>query len=160
MTNTTAASKYIPRRPRISINWNPPFQTSLHKISKVLFFRLTKIFFRNIFCSVSKQKKIRFGAIRKFLKNYIFWNLLSKFGSERGISIDAVSGPPSYVLWCCGGICHQLPTFFSDWLWPYCAVCTKKLNNSIERIFFYWSICAKKWMILIWHTQQEQGNSF
>ena len=34
VANTTAASKYIPRRPRISINWNPPFQTSLHKISK------------------------------------------------------------------------------------------------------------------------------
>ena len=38
VTNTTAASKYIPRRPRIIINWNPPFQTSLHKISKVVFF--------------------------------------------------------------------------------------------------------------------------
>ena len=37
VTNTTAASKYIPRRPRISINWNPPFQTSLHKISKKKF---------------------------------------------------------------------------------------------------------------------------
>ena len=37
MTNTTAASKYTPRRPRISINWNPPFQTSLHKISKEVF---------------------------------------------------------------------------------------------------------------------------
>ena len=44
VTNTTAASKYIPRRPRIIINWNPTFQTSLHKISKVIFFRLT-IFF-------------------------------------------------------------------------------------------------------------------
>ena len=26
MTNNTAASKYIPRRPRISINWTPPFR--------------------------------------------------------------------------------------------------------------------------------------
>ena len=32
VTNTTTASKYIPKRPRICINWNPPFQTSLHKI--------------------------------------------------------------------------------------------------------------------------------
>ena len=47
VTNTTAASNYIPRRPRISINWNPPFQTSLHKISKVVFFWLKIIFFRN-----------------------------------------------------------------------------------------------------------------
>ena len=45
VTNTTAASKYIPRRSRISINWNPTFQTSLHKISKEVFFRLTKFFF-------------------------------------------------------------------------------------------------------------------
>ena len=59
VTNTTAATKYIPRRPRISINWNPPFQTSLHKISEVIFFRLTNFFFRNKnlfsrnnFCSV------------------------------------------------------------------------------------------------------------
>ena len=34
VTNTTAASKYmlIPKRSRICINQNPPFQTSLHKI--------------------------------------------------------------------------------------------------------------------------------
>ena len=52
VTNTTAASKYIPRRPRISINWNPTFQTSLHKISKDFFFH-TKIFFsRNNSCLV------------------------------------------------------------------------------------------------------------
>ena len=53
MKNTTAASKYIPRRPRISINWNPPFQTQIYlvnskkwKISKLVIFRLTKIRFR------------------------------------------------------------------------------------------------------------------
>ena len=40
VTNNTAASKYIPRRPRISINWNPLFQTSLHKISKFSFFKI------------------------------------------------------------------------------------------------------------------------
>ena len=33
-------------------------------------------------------------------------------GLKGGISIDADSGPPGYVLWCCGGICHQLLTFF------------------------------------------------
>ena len=31
------AHTYLARRPRISINWNPPFQTSLHKISKEVF---------------------------------------------------------------------------------------------------------------------------
>ena len=35
-----------------------------------------------------------------------------KWGLKGGISIDADSGPPRYVLWCCGGICHQLLTFF------------------------------------------------
>ena len=44
--NTTTVSKYIPRRSRISINWNSPFQTSLHKNSKEIFFRLAKIFFQ------------------------------------------------------------------------------------------------------------------
>ena len=29
LTSTTTASKYIPMRPRVCINWNPPFQTSL-----------------------------------------------------------------------------------------------------------------------------------
>ena len=33
-------------------------------------------------------------------------------GLKGGISIDADSGPPRYVLWCCGGICHQVLTFF------------------------------------------------
>ena len=37
VTNITAASKYIPRRPRICINWNLLFQTSLHKIFKNCF---------------------------------------------------------------------------------------------------------------------------
>ena len=45
--NTTTASKYIPRWTRISVNWNPPFQTSHHKIPKEVFFRLTTFFFRN-----------------------------------------------------------------------------------------------------------------
>ena len=65
VTNTTAASKFIHRRPGISIDWNPTFQTSLHK---------------------------------KRLKG--------------GISIYADFGPLRYVLWCCGGICHEVLTFF------------------------------------------------
>ena len=36
-----------------------------------------------------------------------FWNFM-----KWGLSIDADSGPPRYVLWCCGGICHELLTFF------------------------------------------------
>ena len=50
MKNTTAASKFIPRRPRISINWNPPFGPFLwSKFSKINFFNnfriAPKIFF-------------------------------------------------------------------------------------------------------------------
>ena len=30
VTNTIAASKYIPKRPRICINLNPPFQTQIY----------------------------------------------------------------------------------------------------------------------------------
>ena len=34
-----------------------------------------------------------------------------KWGLNGGISIDADSGPPKYVLWCCGGIFHQPDTY-------------------------------------------------
>ena len=32
MISTTTASKYIPKRPRICINWNPPFQTQIYLV--------------------------------------------------------------------------------------------------------------------------------
>ena len=90
VTNTTVASKYIPRRPRISINWNPTFQTSLHKISKEIFFRLTKFFFRNkknfskeqlLFSFLCIVKLLDdFGVIRKFLKIFDFPKSSSRFG--------------------------------------------------------------------------------
>ena len=80
-------------RPRISINWNPPFQTSLHKISEEVFFRLTIFFSGTIFFSkkqllfsflcIVRQKKILEWS-EKFWKIIFFGNLLSKFGSERG----------------------------------------------------------------------------
>ena len=80
MTNTTAASKYIPRRLRISVNWNPPFQTSLHKISKVVFFGLTTFFFMNKKNLSKKQLLFSFLCIVKQKKNsewsVIFWNFL------------------------------------------------------------------------------------
>ena len=34
-----------------------------------------------------------------------------KWSLKGGISIDADSGTPRYVLWCYGGICHQPDTF-------------------------------------------------
>ena len=32
LTSTTTASKYITKRPRICINWNPPFQTQIYLV--------------------------------------------------------------------------------------------------------------------------------
>ena len=32
VTNTTTASKYIPKRTRICINWNPPFKTQIYLV--------------------------------------------------------------------------------------------------------------------------------
>ena len=36
---------------------------------------------------------------------------IMEWGLKGGISIDADSGPPGYVLWCCGGICQENFTF-------------------------------------------------
>ena len=57
-----------------------------------------------------------------YLKKQRFWPTMylpeglentpfMKWGLKEGISIDADSGPPRYVLWCSGGICHQVLTF-------------------------------------------------
>ena len=43
--------------------------------------------------------------IKTVFENFMNWGL------KGGISIYADSGPPRYVLWCCGGICHQPDTF-------------------------------------------------
>jgi hypothetical protein len=108
-----------PESPSMKI---PPFQTSLYKISKVNFFRLTNFFFRNkkffskkhflfsFLCNV-KQKQISERS-EFFLKIFIFENLLHKKRLKCGISIYADFGPPRYVLWCCGGICYEVLTFF------------------------------------------------
>ena len=53
VTNTTTASKYMPKMPRICINGNPPFRTSLHKTFKNCFlwskFYFTMLTFRRTF---------------------------------------------------------------------------------------------------------------
>ena len=76
----TTATKYVPKRPRICIKWNPSFQTSLEV---------------NLVSQCSNLEVL----------------LLSKFGSERGISIDGDSGPPGYVLWCYGSRIREEFTF-------------------------------------------------
>ena len=44
LTSTTKTSKYvyIPKRPRICINWNPPFQIWLQKFSNTVFLFVTE----------------------------------------------------------------------------------------------------------------------
>ena len=62
VTNTPTASKYIPRRTRISINWNPPFRPHFINFSKTVFYEV------NLLPQCSHLEVL----------------LLSKFGSERG----------------------------------------------------------------------------
>ena len=49
VTNITAATKYIPRRPRISINWNPPFQTQIYLVNSKKYIIFQKFLNRSKF---------------------------------------------------------------------------------------------------------------
>ena len=60
-----------------------------------------------MYCKAKKNSE-QFKNFWKFLFLEIY---IIKKGLKGGISIDADSGPPRYVLWCCGGICHQLLFF-------------------------------------------------
>ena len=42
LTSTTTASKYIPKRPKICINWNPPFQTQIYLVKVPLNVNIVK----------------------------------------------------------------------------------------------------------------------
>ena len=42
LTSTTTASKYIPKRPRICINSNPPFQTQIYLVKVLLNVNIVK----------------------------------------------------------------------------------------------------------------------
>ena len=42
LTSTTTASKYIPKRPRICINWYPPFQTQIYLVKLPLNVNIVK----------------------------------------------------------------------------------------------------------------------
>ena len=89
------------------MHWNPPRWVPLTIIFFKVFFRLTTFFFRNkkifskeqllfSFLCIKKQKKI--WSDPKICEHFHFWK-------------NADSGTPRYVLWCCGGICHQPNTF-------------------------------------------------
>ena len=99
-TSTTTASKYIPKRPRICINWNPPFQTQIYLVNVPLNVNIVKQDLHN----------------KNLFLNFTNWGL------KGGISIDTDSGPLGYVLWCCSSRSWEVSPFFSDWLWPYCGI--------------------------------------
>ena len=42
LNSTTKASKYIPKRSRICINWNPPFQTQIYLVKILLNVNIVK----------------------------------------------------------------------------------------------------------------------
>ena len=91
LVSTTIASKYIPKRLRICINWNPTFQTSLPKILKNSFL-------------LSKPCFTMF-TIRGIFTTYV------NLGLKGGISSDTDSGPLGYVLWCYGSRSQDFFTF-------------------------------------------------
>ena len=87
---STTASKYTTRKPRVCIIWNLFFQTKIYLVNVPL----------NV-CVVKKDL---------LHKKTVFENFM-KWGLKGAISNDADSGPPRYVLWCCGGICQEDFTF-------------------------------------------------
>ena len=97
-------------------------QKNFGAILKFFIFRNKKNFSKEqllfSFLYIVKQKKISV----QFLKFFIFENLLHKKRLKGGISIYADFGSPRYVLWCYGGICHQVLTFFKigcgHTVWP------------------------------------------
>ena len=131
-TYTTTASKYIPKKPRVCINWNPPFHTSLHKI------------FKNCFL-LSKSCFTMFTFRGTFTKWIWVW--------KGGISIDADSGPLGYV---CRSRSWEVFPFFSDWLLPYCErllnfygnlVMTKGLPISSTKCINWWHLFIQFFLI-------------
>ena len=81
--------KYIPKRTRICINWNPLIQTQIYLVKVTLSVNIVKQDFLH-------RKTV--------FENFMKWSL------KGGISIDG-SCPPRYILWCCGSMYHQPDTF-------------------------------------------------
>ena len=78
LTSTTKASKYIPKRSRICINWNPSFQIQIYLVNVPLSMNIVK---------------------QDLLNNKIVYENFMKCGLKEGISIDGDSWPLRYVIW-------------------------------------------------------------
>ena len=115
-----------PKRPRICINWNLPFQTQIYLVKILLIVNIVKQDLLN-----KKQ----------FFKNFMKWGL------KGGISIEENSGPPRYVLWCCSIYLSTTLHFYLDWLWQYCGYSKVHLFPSLlvwGRNQVYCACCSAK----------------
>ena len=98
VTNTTTASKYIPKRTRICINWNPTFQTQIYLVKVLL----------NV--NIVKQDLLR---KKRFLK--ILWSEVWKGGFQLMLILVLLRMYFDAV------VVFVTSYFYSDWLWPYYA---------------------------------------
>ena len=90
LTSTTTASKYIPKRPRICINWNTAFKIQIYLVN----------------CkSTSKCKHCE-----TTLKKTVFENFM-KWGLKGGSQLIQTRGSLGYVLWCCSSSSQDFFTF-------------------------------------------------
>ena len=128
MTNTTTASKYIPKRTRICINWNLPFQTQIY-LGKV---KVPP----NV--NIVKQDLLNKKQILK-----IVWSEVWKGGFQ----LIQILGLLGYVLWCCGSGSQDFFTFIQIGFghtvlwnlvkvaerssqWIFCKACAERWNGS------------------------------
>ena len=77
-----------------------------------------------------------------------------KWGLKGGISFDADSDPPRYVLWCCDSICHQPDTFIQIGSGH-----TVYLNSSqISKENYLRLPLVVPGLNLVYHTHNDTGN--
>ena len=101
----------VPRRPRISINWSPPFQTQIYLVKVTLS------------VNIVKQDLLHRKTV---FENFMKWSL------KGGISIDTDSGMLRYALWCCGRRSQDFFTFIqivSNHTVSYCIFLTEYNNQ-------------------------------
>jgi hypothetical protein len=58
LTNTTAASKYIPKGPKLCMDWNPFFQTQIYLVKVHLNVNIVK---QHLLCKNSYETFIKWG---------------------------------------------------------------------------------------------------
>ena len=126
LTSTTTASKYMPKRPRICINWNPPFQTQIYLVKVPL----------NV--NIVKQDLLN---KKQFLK--ILWSEVWKGGFQL---IQILGLMDMYF----AAVVVEIKTFFylySDWLRP----CRE---NGLSSMIISKTIRCYAWLLYCQNLQQ------